>query len=207
MHFPTILALGLFHLVIAGPVKFEPTFAHFSTEAANKGAPSFDLSPWGYSNTGGALPRAYDLSSGANLTYVPEKSWERFLEIKAGRFNASATTLAASPAGGLAERGCDSIHFDMVAFGGCTASYQNTCVTSNTCYANTCNATWQYIYVYSVQSAYITFWTSKACNGDKGSINPHCGSGSTQSCTLNRSFNSLRLYSGCHDQYGNDGCV
>lgn len=157
------------------------------------------------------------------MSYLPDKSWERFQEIRAGKRNVTASslqTLGATPlaiaATGdavlskrdeVSQRDCNAITFEVETQYGCYSGIAPSCADHSVCFINTCPNEWQYVYVYGVQNAYITFWTSKACNGAKGSINPNCNSGSTYHCQLNRAFNSLRIYSGCHQQYDDDGCI
>ena len=208
----SIILFALLGLTAAKPLAVvKLTLQHFASEDANKAA-SFDLTPWGYH--GFQLPKAYDLTSG-NMTYLPDRSYNVFLSIIAGNKNNTSSAPPIPSAlideradnveeAAIEARACNGIDMELSA-DSCGYGYSSSCVDSATCWYSNCGTVHEII-VYYVQNVYVTFWTSQACNGKKGSFNPVCGTSATQNCYLNRNFNSWRIYSGCHHQYSNDGC-
>lgn len=121
-------AINILNLILAGislvstsptPSPFNPSRAHFASEDINKAAPFYDLSAFGVHT--GQLPRVYDISTG-NFTYLPDASYDMFLEVKAGLRNLTAPAPVAET-GGIEKRVCESIHF--YVFGSCGA-FQTT---------------------------------------------------------------------------------
>ena len=193
MHFfSVLLCVGVSFATASG---YSPGWEHFSTEAANKAAPFLDLSAYGIQ--GGQLPKVYDIRGG-NFTYLPIESQYAFDEIKAGLRNRTATPDSTED-NSVDKRTCNDIDLDLT--GNCADfTYSSTCVSAGSCIATNSGCIWKEVTVYSVQQAYITFWTSTGCNGGKGSFNPTCDTGSSQSCSLNNNYASFRAYSGCHSQ-------
>jgi hypothetical protein len=78
-----ILASSTLAAAAALAQSYQPTWAHFATEEANKVAPFYDLSRFGIQ--GGQFPKTYDLLNGTAIVYNAEASWKTFQEILAGK--------------------------------------------------------------------------------------------------------------------------
>lgn len=183
---------------------------HFATEGLAKRAPFYDLSAFGYE--GGQLPRAYDLTN-MTFTYLPERSWDHFNEIRAGRNNATGEVTQAFRAmrarGVHAKRSSDLVVMSMQ--GANTVAKDNFYLTAGDhppCQHGV-NAPYVTAFVYYIDNAFVTFWKSDRCNGHKGSFNPVCETQDVdggQVCALNFQPASFAAFSGCHRQYESDGC-
>ena len=200
-----LLVLAMLRLCTASPtVESIATRKHFASEDSNRAAPHFDLTPWGY--TSGQLPKVYDIQT-VNMTYLPERSYAVYLDIVAGNKNKTDGPPLLDTSG-VEERHldkrCNTIHFDVTGPNNCLGTVQGQCVSPVQCLTKNC--VWDTVTVYAAQNAYMTFWTSNACNGGKGSFNPLCDDYFTQNCHLKAQYQSVRVYDGCHSQYSSDGC-
>jgi hypothetical protein len=196
MQFLALALLALPALVAAAPTQtYTPSWSHFATEEANKNAPFYDLTEYGIKN--GVLPKNYNLANGTGIVYDANASWELFQEVLAGKWN---RTNVPDYTDALAKRNTDACGgIDFQLSGSCGGfSYSNQCVDPATC-VNQGGCQWSSVNVFSVSNAYITFWASSACNGSKGSFNPHCNQNTGQGCQLNLQWKSFRVYGGCHD--------
>lgn len=204
MYIPTTIALLLPLAKAAALASFVPNFEeHFSTEAAVKRAPTFDLSAFGYH--GGKLPRVYDIAGG-RAAYSARRSFEHFGDILSGRANASDTMSRSMKRGLELETRDNQLHMSTVNQAGSGDDWN---VAADESCKSGSNAPYVNVYVYHAGDVYVTFCDSDVCNGHKGSFNPSCNvdSGDGQACQLNFSPRSFSVYSGCHSDYSDDGCV
>ncbi|KAH9886517.1 hypothetical protein F4778DRAFT_786623 [Xylariomycetidae sp. FL2044] len=189
--------------VTAVAASYDATFDdHFSTEEAVKLAPRHDLSDFGYH--GGMLPRVYDLTHPDGPRYLPRESWDHFNEIKMGRRNVSEASQRNLRRARYEKRDSEFIEMQLEGTDGIGDIFHYN--ADQSC-KSASNPPYKKAIVTNVDNAYITFWTSDVCNGGKGSMNPSCNSVAKQTCDIkSQDKKSFRVYAGCHDSHGDDGC-
>ncbi|KAI1377582.1 hypothetical protein F4677DRAFT_414862 [Hypoxylon crocopeplum] len=199
-------ALAAFTFLVAA-VAANPTLTfdeHFATEAAAKRAPAVDLSAYGYH--GGMLPRVYDVSS-KNMTYSARATYDHYSDIVAGRANASSLIRKdlSSRGSKLGARTGSSVTFTTVGTNGKEDDW-GTLNGDKTCKSGA-NAPYKHVRVYQPDSVFfITFFDGDTCDGRWASMNPTCNVDYQQNCDLIFEPKSFKVYPGCHDMYGDDGC-